>query len=185
MQQSKVPKHIGIIMDGNRRFSKKLMLKPWMGHEWGAKKIRKLFDWCRELGIREATLYTFSVENFNRPKDEFDFLMKLFEAELGDLLKSDELEKNQIRINIIGRLWMFPKSLQEKMHAIMEKTRTYDQYTANFAMAYGGRAEVVDAARKISQQIKDGTGRVAKHPVELLYEALKKAPETAEAKSSA
>jgi len=161
MQQSKVPKHIGIIMDGNRRFSKKLMLKPWMGHEWGAKKIRKLFDWCRELGIREATLYTFSVENFNRPKDEFDFLMKLFEAELGDLLKSDELEKNQIRINIIGRLWMFPKSLQEKMHAIMEKTRTYDQYTANFAMAYGGRAEVVDAARKISQQIKDGTLDVA------------------------
>ena len=139
MQESKVPKHIGIILDGNRRFSRKLMLKPWMGHEWGAKKIRKLFGWCKELGIREATLYAFSVENFNRQKDEFDYLMKLFEAELGELLKSDELEKNQIRINIIGRLWMFPKSLQEKMNVIMEKTKTHDQYIATFAMAYGGR----------------------------------------------
>src|SRR3989338_2112839 len=126
MQQSKVPKHIGIIMDGNRRFSKKIMLKPWMGHEWGAKKIRKLFDWCRELGIREATLYTFSVENFNRPKDEFDFLMKLFEAELGDLLKSDELKRTRYGLILLEGSgcpqkaarrsrtahWMLPRSMK-------------------------------------------------------------------------
>ena len=63
-----VPKHIGIILDGNRRFAKKLMLKPWKGHEWGAKKVEKLFEWCRELDIKELTLYTFSLENLNRPK---------------------------------------------------------------------------------------------------------------------
>ena len=78
MQGNIVPKHIGIIMDGNRRFSKKLMLKPWNGHEWGAKKVEKLFNWCQEFDIKELTLYTFSIQNFNRPKKEFDYLMKIF-----------------------------------------------------------------------------------------------------------
>ena len=68
--------HIGIILDGNRRFAKRLMKEPWKGHEWGARKVEKLFDWCKELNIREITLYAFSVENFNRPKIEFDYLME-------------------------------------------------------------------------------------------------------------
>ena len=79
--ESNVPKHIGIILDGNRRFSKRLMMKPWKGHEWGAKKVEKLFDWCRELDIKEITLYAFSWENFNRPKEEYDYLMKVFNSE--------------------------------------------------------------------------------------------------------
>src|SRR3989344_241599 len=78
MINSKVPKHIGIILDGNRRFARKLMLKPWKGHEWGAKKVEKLVTWCEELGIKELTLYAFSLENFNRPKEEFNYLMNLF-----------------------------------------------------------------------------------------------------------
>ena len=76
---NKVPKHVAIILDGNRRFAKKLMLKPFRGHEWGAKKVEKLFDWCIEKDINELTLYSFSCENFNRPKKEFDFLMQLFD----------------------------------------------------------------------------------------------------------
>src|SRR3989338_5291645 len=70
-EMEKVPKHIGIIMDGNMRFAKRLMLKPWMGHEWGAKKLSKVLDWLQELGVHELTLYAFSVQNFNRPKQEF------------------------------------------------------------------------------------------------------------------
>jgi len=66
--KNKVPKHVGIILDGNRRFAKRLMLKPWKGHEWGAKKIEKLFDWSRNIGIKELTLYAFSMQNFDRPK---------------------------------------------------------------------------------------------------------------------
>ena len=78
MDFENVPRHVGIILDGNRRFSKKLMLKPWKGHEYGAKKIESLLEWCKELNIKEITLYCFSIENFNRPKKEFNYLMNLF-----------------------------------------------------------------------------------------------------------
>jgi len=78
MEIVNVPKHVAIVLDGNRRFAKKLMLKPWKGHEWGSKKIEKLFEWAKELGVNELTLYAFSIQNLNRPKEEFDYLMKLF-----------------------------------------------------------------------------------------------------------
>jgi len=152
----KVPKHIAIILDGNRRFAKRLMMKPWKGHEWGAKKVEKLFDWCKELGIKELTLYTFSVENFNRPKKEFDYLMDLFRKEFDKFKDDKRIDKNRIRINVIGRLWMLPKDIQEKIHYIMEKTKNYSDYIINFAMAYGGRAEVIDATKRIAQQVKEG-----------------------------
>jgi len=154
--QGTVPKHIGIILDGNRRFSKRLMMKPWMGHEWGAKKAENVLLWCKEVGIKELTLYCFSVQNFNRPKPEFNFLMKIFNDEFGKLLKEPRVEKEQANINFIGRIYMFPKELQEKMHALMEKTKNYKRYRVNFAMAYGGREEVIDAAVKIAKQIKEG-----------------------------
>lgn len=152
----KIPKHIGIILDGNRRFSKRLMLKPWMGHEWGAKKVEKLLEWGKELGIHELTLYAFSVENFNRPKEEFDYLMKLFEKEFERLKDDKRVYENKIRINVIGRIWMFPKEVQEKMREIMKRTKDHSDYIINFAMAYGGRAEIIDATKKIAERIKKG-----------------------------
>lgn len=154
--KNKVPKHLAIILDGNRRFSKRLMMKPWMGHEWGAKKVEKLLGWCKELGIKELTLYCFSVQNFNRPKKEFDFLMKIFNREFEKLKNDERLDKYQVRVNFIGRVYMFPKELQEKMYYIMEHTKKYKRHTINFAMAYGGREEVIDATIKIAKQIKEG-----------------------------
>ena len=154
--ENKVPKHIGIILDGNRRFAKRLMLKPWKGHEWGAKKIEKLFEWCKDLNIREMTLYAFSIQNFNRPKEEFDYLMELFRKEFDNYKDNTKIHKNKIRINVIGRIWMFPKDIQEKMHEIMDKTKKYNQHIVNFAMAYGGREEVIDAVKKIGEQVKQG-----------------------------
>lgn len=154
--KNKVPEHIGIILDGNRRFAKRLMMKPWKGHEWGAKKVEKLFNWCKDLGIKEATLYTFSVENFNRPKDEFDFLMKIFKMEFKRLMKNEDVMKEGIRVNFIGRICMFNSELETLMRQVMEKTKNNDRYIVNFAMAYGGRSEVVDAVRKIAEQIKEG-----------------------------
>lgn len=156
MEKSKVPKHVGIILDGNRRFSKRLMMKPWKGHEWGAKKVEKVFDWCKEIGIKELTLYSFSVENFNRPKIEFDYLMNIFRKEFEKLKNDKRVDENKIKINFIGRIWMFPKDIQEKMNYLMEKTKKYDDYVVNFAMAYGGRAEVVDAVKRIAEQVKKG-----------------------------
>lgn len=154
--ENSVPKHIGIIMDGNRRFSKRLMMKPWKGHEWGAQKVEKLFEWAKELSIRELTLYAFSVENFNRPKKEFLYLMDIFRKEFEKLKDDKRIHENKIRINVIGRVWMFPKDVQQKIKEIMDMTKDYDNYIVNFAMAYGGRAEVIDATRKISEKVKKG-----------------------------
>nr|MBI4156198.1 di-trans,poly-cis-decaprenylcistransferase [Candidatus Woesearchaeota archaeon] len=151
---NKVPKSIGLIIDGNRRFSKRLMLKPHKGHEWGAKKIKKLFKWCKEYKIKEVTLYTFSIENFDRPKKEFNYLMNLFEKEFAALIKDKRFHKEKIKINFIGRLWMFPKKVQEKMEKLMKLTKNYKKGIVNFAMAYGGRAEIIDATKKIAEQVK-------------------------------
>jgi len=157
MEESKIPKHIGIIIDGNRRFAKRLMMKPWKGHEWGAKKFEQLLEWSKEYGIKELTLYTFSIENFDRPKEEFNFLMNLFLKET-QKIKQDEskIHKNKIRINFIGRIYMFPEAVQKAMHELMDSTKAYTNFIVNFAMAYGGRAEIIDATKKIAEQVKQG-----------------------------
>ena len=151
--KNKVPKHIGIIIDGNRRFSKKLMLKPWMGHEFGARKVEKVFDWCKEYGIKELTLYAFSIENFDRPKKEFNYLMNLFIKEFSKF--KDDPRIKEVKVNFIGRIWMFKKDIQELMHEIINKTKNNKGFILNFAMAYGGRAEVLDAVKKLAKDIKN------------------------------
>lgn len=144
-------------MDGNRRFAKRLMIKPWKGHEWGAQKLTDVFEWCEEFSIKELTLYTFSVQNFDRPPKEFDYLMKIFFENFDNLKTDKRIYENQIRINVIGRTWMFPQKIQDKMNEIMNLTKNHDKYILNFAMAYGGREEVIDATIKIAQLVKDGT----------------------------
>lgn len=150
-----IPKHVGIILDGNRRFAKKLMLKPWKGHEFGAEKVKKLLEWAKDVGIKELTLYAFSYENFNRPKKEFDYLMYLFRKEFDNLIDNKDIYKNKIKISFLGRLYLFPKDIQERMYRIMDKTKNNDKYIVNFAMAYGGRAEIVDAVKRIGEKIKE------------------------------
>jgi tritrans,polycis-undecaprenyl-diphosphate synthase [geranylgeranyl-diphosphate specific] len=156
MKPGKVPKHIGIIMDGNRRFSKRLMMKPWKGHEWGAKKVKRLLEWGHELGIKELTLYSFSVENFNRPREEFKYLMDLFRKEFDNIKHDTRIREYGIRINFIGRTWMFPEDIQERMKSLMELTRGHDGHILNLAMAYGGRQEIIDAVKKIARELEDG-----------------------------
>ncbi len=153
---SKIPRHVGVIIDGNRRFAKRLMMKPWQGHEWGAKKFERLLEWSMELGIKELTLYAFSLENFNRPKEEFDYLMNIFKEECKRLLKDERIDKNKIKVNFIGRISLFNPELQDLMKQIMDRSKDYHDYTVNFAMAYSGRAEIIDATKKIAQQIKEG-----------------------------
>jgi len=148
----KSPSHIGIILDGNRRFAKKKKLNPLTGHEYGVKVVWDFFEWAKELGVKEVTMYAFSTENFNRTKTEVNYLLKLFTREFDKLLKSGKLEKNQIKMRFIGRLSMFDKKLQDKMKELTEHTKGFNGLTANFCMAYGGRAEIVDAVNKIIRQ---------------------------------
>jgi tritrans,polycis-undecaprenyl-diphosphate synthase [geranylgeranyl-diphosphate specific] len=142
--------HIAIIMDGNRRFSKRLMLEPWKGHEYGAKKVKEIMDWCKDHKIKILTLYAFSYENFNRPKKEYNYLMDLFLKEFDDVIsQKDDINKKGLRINFIGRTELFSQKVQEKMKEIIDMTKNNGVFTVNFAMAYSGRMELVDAFKKM------------------------------------
>jgi tritrans,polycis-undecaprenyl-diphosphate synthase [geranylgeranyl-diphosphate specific] len=152
---SDTPKHIGIILDGNRRFAKTLNLSPWKGHEYGSKKLKNLLEWCRELGIKELTLYCFSMQNFNRPKREFDYLMKIFKETFNEIMENKDIDKYKIKINFIGRYNLFPDDVQDKIHKIIDKTKDYDSYKVNIALAYGGREEIIDAVKKIAEKVKN------------------------------
>jgi len=154
---SKVPKHIAIVLDGNRRYAKKLGLQPWKGHGFGLRKLEELFNWCQELGVKELTLYSFSTENFRRTKREIDYLFGLFKDEVNKLKEKKEgVFKGKIRFNFIGRLHMFDKEMRNAMMVIMQKTKHHKKFIVNFAMAYGGRQEISDAVKKIAENVKKG-----------------------------
>ena len=150
------PKHVGIILDGNRRFAKRLMLEPHRGHELGFEKLKELFKWCAELEIKELTLYCFSMQNFNRPKKEFDFLMGIFEKALKEAMVNEDIHRDKIKVRIIGRWHLLPEKLQPLIKELMEKTKDYDKYTLNIALAYGGREEIIDAVKKVGRLIENG-----------------------------
>ncbi len=149
--------HVAIILDGNRRYAKSKKMPAWQGHRKGAKKVKELISWCDSLGITELTLYSFSIENFNRPKTEKDELFKLFRNNIKSI--SDE-KKNKARINFIGRLFLFPDDIQRSMKELMDSTEKNQGLRVNFAMAYGGRAEIVDCCKKIAIAAK-------KHSIEI------------------
>lgn len=151
---TKAPKHIAIILDGNRRYGEKIGNKL-KGHVHGAKKIGELFKWCRDLGVKELTLYSFSVENFNRSKVEVNYLMNLFRQQIKRFKNDKRLQDGGVKVNFIGRLGLFPKDVREAMEDVMEKTKGNKEFKVNFAMGYGGRTEIVDATKKIIEKIKN------------------------------
>lgn len=142
-------KHIGIIIDGNRRFAKRLMLEPWRGHELGAEKLAKFLEWCKEFGIKELTFYCFSLENFNRPKLEFDFLMKIFKKEFLKLKTDERVHNNKIKIRFIGKRELFDNELQNLIKDLEEITKDYNDYIINFALGYGGRQEIIEGVKRL------------------------------------
>lgn len=146
------PKHIGIILDGNRRWAKEREKKPWDGHLAGFKKIQELKKWMIELKIKEMTLYCFSIQNFSRDKKEVFFLMKIFEKAFADIIRDPDIYKNKVKINHIGRIQMLPKKLQKIINNAQEKTKNHNNYKVNFALAYGGQEEIIDAIKKAYEQ---------------------------------
>ena len=150
------PNHIGFILDGNRRFAKRLMKKPWEGHMLGFEKVKKLLGWCSRLGVREMTLYCFSMQNFNRPKEEFDYLMQQFEKAFNEVAGMDEVHKKRIRIRAIGRKELLPENVQAAIRKAEDATKDYDDYRLNIAIAYGGREEIINAVKRIGRLIEQG-----------------------------
>ena len=150
------PEHVAIILDGNRRWAFGKSLIPWLGHRHGANKIDDLMDWCIALDVKSITLYAFSTENFLRPKKEVEELMRLIEEKLLSTLENKRIHENRIRVKAIGRLDLLPKSTQEIIQRVEESTRMYNDRFLNVALAYGGRAEIVDAAKKIATEVENG-----------------------------
>lgn len=152
IDQSKLPKHVAIVMDGNGRWAKKRGLPKIFGHRQGAKTVDRIVTACRRLGIKALTLYTFSTENWKRPKSEIDSLMDL----LYDYLekKYEKLNKNNIRLNAIGRLNQLPPKVRERLFDVSQKTSKNDGMVLTLALNYGARSEIVDACRKISRDVK-------------------------------
>lgn len=154
--ENKKPRHVAIILDGNRRLAKRLGLDPWKGHELGHTKTKELLKWCYQLDIKELTLYAFSMQNFNRPKQEFDYLMDIFRAACRELLSDKKIMEHDVRVVFVGRIENFPQDLSQMMRQIMEKTKNNKTYKLNLAMAYGGREEITDAVKKIAKQVEEG-----------------------------
>jgi len=152
--KASLPRHVAIIMDGNGRWARQKHLPRIEGHRAGAESARIIIRTAGELGIKYLTLYAFSVENWNRPKDEVDALMKY----LVHYLKSEtpELNKNNVRLEIIGQTYRLPEAVQEHLKKSLATLSKNNGLTLIMALSYGGRTEIVEAARSIAQQVKLG-----------------------------
>ncbi|MDP3004269.1 MAG: polyprenyl diphosphate synthase [Candidatus Azambacteria bacterium] len=140
-------KHLGIIMDGNRRWAKARKLLSFEGHRAGYKKIEDVLHWCRDAGIKILTLYAFSTENWQRPKKEVDSLMKLFHLALTK--DAEKLHKNNVCVRIIGHKIGLSEKIQKAIKKSEELTKNNAAIILNLAINYGGRLELVDALNKI------------------------------------
>ncbi|MGQ4833364.1 MAG: polyprenyl diphosphate synthase [Candidatus Asgardarchaeia archaeon] len=156
IKNGKKPNHIGVILDGNRRYAKKLGLKPSEAHKVGAKKVEEFLEWAWELGIKYVTLYTFSTENFSRSPEEVREIMKLAEEYFERVLKDEKIHKYRVRVKAIGKINLLPKNVRQAIKKAEESTKEYNKHFLNIAIGYGGRIEIVDAVKKIAEKVAKG-----------------------------
>lgn len=149
-----LPVHVAIIMDGNGRWAKKRSLPRVQGHRRGVESVRAVVRSAGEIGIKYLTLYAFSVENWNRPKEEVDTLMRY----LARYLKNEigELTKNNVRLEVIGQIHRLPEFVQEQLAKTRQALAGNNGLTLILALSYGGRTEIIDAVRSIGAQVRDG-----------------------------
>ncbi len=151
-----MPKHIAIILDGNRRWANNKSIKRVIGHIEGANTAEELLEWCHEIGIKTITLYLLSTENLDRSPEELDELFELFTERLNKLLSDERIVRFRVRVKAIGRLELVSKRMQEILKEIEAKTADYSDHFLNIAIAYGGRTEIIDSVKKISTLVKEG-----------------------------
>ena len=153
ISQNNLPHHIAIIMDGNGRWAKKQGLIRVLGHESGTKSVRETVETCAEIGIKYLTLYTFSTENWNRPKLEVQTLMKLLVKSLKSEIKT--LQDNGIKLTAIGSLKDLPKKAFDELKFVEEKTKNNTNMTLTLALSYGSREEIVNVIKELSFKVKN------------------------------
>ena len=150
------PTHVAIIQDGNRRYARKQGDEAPEGHREGADTSEQVLNWCEELGIDELTLYAFSTENFDRPPEEREPLFDIIEAKLYELADSDRVHNNEVSIRAIGEIDRLPDRVRKAITYAESQTAGYDGFRLNVALAYGGRNELLRAAREVATAVADG-----------------------------
>ena len=149
-----IPAHVAIVMDGNGRWARKRRRPRTFGHQAGLKALRKIVEHCGRLGIAELTVFAFSSENWKRPRSEVNRLMELFMRALDK--ETRELHENGVRVRFVGDLEAFAPELRERVRQAEELTRNNDRLALNVAASYGGRWDIVNAARNLARDVADG-----------------------------
>jgi undecaprenyl diphosphate synthase len=154
IDKSRVPEHVAIIMDGNGRWAKQHEKERFFGHQQGVEAVRTAIKAAAEVGVKYLTLYTFSTENWNRPKEEVDALMSLLVSAIRNEMES--LKENQVRMRAIGDLESLPTECYNEFQRLVEETANDTGLTVVLALSYSGRSELTHAARKMAEEVKNG-----------------------------
>ncbi|MBR3888123.1 MAG: isoprenyl transferase [Clostridia bacterium] len=153
-EERKIPEHIAIILDGNRRWARQRGLPTLQGHTEGANNLEKIAGYCNKIGVKYLTVYAFSTENWKRSEEEVGYLMKLFEKYLSDF--ETKFKDSSVRIRLAGGIERLPAKLQEGVKRVEEKTKDNKGLTLNLCINYGGRDEIVNATKILAEQVKNG-----------------------------
>ena len=153
IQNDKPPNHIGVILDGNRRYGKLVGIDPWKSHQIGAKKIEDFLGWCWRSGIKIVTLYSLSTDNLNRDSRELDEIFGIAKSMFERVIDDKDTHEYHVRVKAIGSISRLPPGLQEAIAHAEESTKSYSDYYLNIAIGYGGRTEILDAVRNIAQEV--------------------------------
>jgi tritrans,polycis-undecaprenyl-diphosphate synthase [geranylgeranyl-diphosphate specific] len=156
IKKEPVPKHIAIILDGNRRWAMNRLTSRQIGHAMGADTAENVLEWCHEIGIKTITLYVLSTENLDRSMDEISEIFSLLRDRLEKLLNDERLDRYQIRVTAIGKLELLNQEIRDLLARLEERTKNYSGHFLNIAIAYGGRTEIVDSVRKIASSVQAG-----------------------------
>jgi tritrans,polycis-undecaprenyl-diphosphate synthase [geranylgeranyl-diphosphate specific] len=157
LRPENMPKHVAIIMDGNRRFTKvQGNIDTIEGHKKGVGTLERVLDWCVDLGIEIVTVYAFSTENFNRPAEEVEGLMQLFKKNFEEITSNQKIHKNKVQVRAVGKLELLPEDVREAIKIAEESTASYNLRRLNIAIGYDGRMEIVDAIKKIVRAVEAG-----------------------------
>lgn len=153
-----MPKHMGIIMDGNRRYAREVLKTDDVnqGHFLGKEKLREVIEWNLKTKIKVVTLYAFSTENFTRNENEVNFLLNLLSEMMREVGINELTHKYKVRVRMIGDKSLIPDYLRDAVEEVEEKTKDYDDYHLNIAIAYSGRHEILEAVKGIATKVKDG-----------------------------
>jgi tritrans,polycis-undecaprenyl-diphosphate synthase [geranylgeranyl-diphosphate specific] len=172
IKRGPIPRCIGVIMDGNRRWAMGEGRLPWEGHREGKAKVREFLEWCTEIGIRSVVLYSFSTENFKRKKEEVDELMNLFKQGFRELSSDPTIMEKGVRIKLIGKRELLPQDVLKEIQLVEEKTAKNKNYDLAFAIAYGGREEILHACRTIAESVREGKVEINRIDEELFRKHL-------------